>query len=552
MILTAADHKFARTLAQFLLSAERQGEHCRSRWEIYDLGLSVADRVLLKERFGWAELRSVDLGGYPRHVAVASGSYSWKPILIAAAAKQAEGPMFWFDSGTILKAPLDRALAALKTQGFWGLRSQLPLGLKCDPRVLEALLVPPEVRHVREYAAGAVGFDLDTMLGRRLVEDWGHHALIPAHIAPEDYAPFHKHDQALLNCLLANAMFGGQFEPTLEEIDISSAAPTTSVSTRNFVSNSIPLWADPAVRSMRSVAKTVDRLYHRIRHLDDTRIDGWRRRRKEHFSIHLLDADKAEEVAIQGPPGGYYADPFIWQRDDRNWVFVEEFVYARDRGQLTVLELGHDLTVASAQPLEFTPGYAALDTHASFPFTFDHEGETYMIPETHERRAVDLFVCDRWPSRWRLVRRLLSGVDAVDTMALREDGTWYLVTSTRGAWPNRHLEIYHSTDLLSGRFDPHPINAQGLYGTSQFGTGRNAGIISRNADGALVRLMQNSQNYYGEGLQPMRVIALTPELFAETPAPSIDCLPNIQTGFPSHHISISNSLICYDSRDRAK
>ncbi|MCA3561692.1 MAG: hypothetical protein IOC82_11760 [Aestuariivirga sp.] len=553
LVVTAADRRFARTLSQFLLSAERHGEHRRCRWAIYDLGLLDADRALLARRFPWAALRPFVFAGLPPHVALAAGSYAWKPLAIREAAAGEAGPVFWFDSGTVLRQPLEAGLQALRAQGFWGLRSQMPLAQKCDPRVLEALAVPPEVRHFREYAAGAVGFDLSSPLGRRLVDGWARHALIPEHIVPEGYAPFHKHDQALLNCLLAREAFAGAFAPTTAEIDISSFSPSPMVSTRNFVSDHMPLAADPLLRARQHLYKAADRAYHRLRHFDDTRIDGLCRRWKEHFSVRLRDAASGRDTPIPGPAGGYYADPFVWQRDGRTWLFVEEFVYARDRGHISVLELDGGGHVASARPVQFLPSFAALDCHASFPFIFSHGGEICMIPETHERQAIDLFVCDRWPDRWQLARRLLFGIDAVDTMAVEHEGRWYLITSVRGgAWPNRHLEIHHSAGLLSGCFEPHPVNNRGVYGDNDFGTGRNAGLITRNHDGSLMRLMQRSSRYYGEGLQPMRITDLSPASFTEVAATSIDFLPGIPQNFPSHHMSRMGDVIVYDTRDRAR
>lgn len=552
LIVTAADHRFARTLMQFLLSAERQGEHRRCRWAVYDLGLSDADRAQLGQRFAWAPLKAFSPANYPPHVAVESGSYAWKPVIIAEAAQSCAGPLFWFDSGTVLRRPLDGALAELARQGFWGLRSQMPLAQKCDPRVLDALAVPPEVRHVREYAAGAVGFDLATPLGRQLVDDWVRHALVRDHIVPEGYPPFHKHDQALLNCLLAKAAFAGKLEPTTAEIDISSASPFKDLSTRNFVPGHMPLAADPLLRAWQATHKAADQIYHRVRILDDTRLDGLRRRWKEHFSVHLRTLATGQETVLPGPSGGYYADPFLWQRDGRTWLFVEEFVYARDRGHITVLELDGQLRVVAAEPVRFVPGYAALDCHASFPFIFAHGGETYMIPETHERGGVDLYVCERWPACWRLVRRLLDGIDAVDTMALQHAGRWYLLTSVAGRGRNRHLEIHHADDMLSGCFEPHPVNIRNVYGDNTNGTGRNAGFSIQQPDGALLRLMQNSAQYYGESVQPMRITTLTEADFSEEPVNSIDCLSGIVAGFPTHHVSRSAGLLAFDTRDRVR
>lgn len=541
LVLTAADHRFARTLMQFLLSAERQGENRRCRWVIGDLGLTEGDRSLLARRFPWAALHPFSFAEYPPHVALAAGSYAWKPVIIRALAQGHDGPLFWFDSGTILRRPLDEVLAALRLQGFWGLRSQMPLARKCDVRVMDALGVPCEVRHLREYAAGAVGFDLANPLGRTLVDDWGRHALIRDHIAPEAYPAFHKHDQALLNCLLAGAAFTGDFEPTADEIDISSASPSRLVSTRNYVAPGLPLVVDPLLRARAAAVKAADRLWHRARRFDDTRLDGLRRRWKEHFSIRLHDSRSGRHVVLKGRRDSYYADPFIWQRDGRFWIFAEEFVYARDQGRLVVLALDENLAVAAAEPLTFVPGFAALDCHASFPFIFAHAGAVYMIPETHERRAVDLFVCEDWPRRWRLVRRLLWDIDAVDTVAVEREGRWYLITSVAGAAANRHLEIHHADNILSGCFSVHPVSNRNVYGNNTNGTGRNAGSIIRQPDSSLLRLMQNNPDHYGQGHQTMRITTLTPTDFTEEFIPPGDV---------AHHRTQAGPITATDIRDR--
>lgn len=546
LVATAADHRFARTLQQFLLSLERHGENHRSRIVIHDLGLSDADRSLLARRFSWADVRRFRFEDHPPHVALAAGSYAWKPLILAELAQGFSGPLLWFDSGTVLKAPLDGILACLARDGFWGLRSQTALAAKCDPRVLDALAVPPEVRHIREYAAGAVGFDLASPLGRALVEEWAAHAAIADHIVPADYAAFHKHDQAVLNCLLAKAIFAGDLAPARAEIDISSASPSPLISTRNYVSAKLPLWADPAARALRSAYKEADRLYHVASRIDNSWVDGWRRSRKEHFSVYLRHLGTRRETAIPGPAYGYYADPFLVQRHGQHWLFVEEYSFARDLGHLTVLGLDSDLAVTSAEPVVLLPEYVALDCHASFPCIFEHGGEIYMVPETHQRRAVDLFICERWPDRWRLVRRLLFGRDAADSMLVRQGGLWFLLTSVQGDCPNRHLEIYHAPELLSGSFTPHPVNTERRYGGKRHGTGRNAGTIIRRADGTLIRIMQNSTNFYGEGVRAMAITRLTATDFTEEPTDKIDFLD----GFSTHHVTLAGPLLAYDTRDR--
>jgi hypothetical protein len=306
------------------------------------------------------------------------------------------------------------------------------------------------------------------------------------------------------------------------------------------------------VRGFYNVKKSADQLYHRLRILDNTLVDGFRRSRKEHFTIKIMRTGTGETLTIPSPRYGYLADPFIHIRDRQIFIFAEEFSFAKDRGHLVAIALDNDLAVSSVLPVDFSPGFMALDCHASFPFLFAHDGSIYMIPETHQRGSVDLFVSERWPDRWRLVRRLLFGFDAADTMVLQHEGLWFLITSVERSLPNRQLEIYYTDNLMTGAFTAHPVNARGLYGQARHGTGRNAGFLGRLHDGTLARLMQLSERYYGEGLSPMRISRLSPDEFAEHTVDGIDLFPGMAPGFRSHHASRYGDLVVFDERDRAR
>jgi len=550
LIVTAADHRFARSLMQFLRSAERHGEHRRLKWIVYDLGLSPADRDILSRAFPWASVRPVNFAGFPPHVNVATGSFAWKPILFNAAARDHDGPVFWFDSATVFRRALREPIQSVVETGFWTLKGQTPLMGRADPRVIAALNVPPEVLHLPERVAGAVGFDTRNPVADGLLQEWARLAHDPRYILPDGPDQGHRFDQTLLSSLLLTKFHKGEIVLGEEEVDISSIRPVTYLTTRNKLWPSWPLWLDAPGRAWYHLWKASDRAWHRLRILDDTRIDGWKRRKRDHFSVKLRHLADNREVTIPTPADGYYADPFITHHDGRDWLFVEEFVYSADRGFLSVLELDEEFSVASARPVEFTPDYVALDSHASFPCLLEADGATYMIPETHERRVVDLFACEAWPNRWHLVRRLLHGVDAADSMLIRDQGLWYLITSVQGPCQNRHLEIFFTGDLLSGDLVPHPVNAERRYGDDKNGTGRNAGYIGRQGDGTLVRLMQHSPNYYGEGVRPMRISKLTPTEFAEEPIAAIDFLPGITAGVRTHHASRCGNILAFDTRDR--
>ncbi|PZF76097.1 hypothetical protein DK847_15805 [Aestuariivirga litoralis] len=515
---------------QFLLSAARHGIDKRANWAVYDLGLSADDRALLSRRFGWAVLRTPPRDG------------TSPPALLQDAAAGHSDVLFWFDCGTLFRTGIDPAVQAAAQQGFWGLRRQAPIARTCSAGLLDGLDVPLETRHLRAWSADAVGFDMASPVGRQLVADWASEAGAGAASSTP------AHCEALLNGLLARAVFTGSLEPAGEDVDIGSARPSPMLHTRSMVPNWRPLWTDPSERLVAATRKSMHRFRHQARLFNDTRIDGWKGAVfGDHYTVKLRNVCDGTEVPVPGPRGGFLADPFITRRHGRFWLFMEEFTYREDRGFLTVAEIDDGMKLVSQAPVQLGPGYAALDSHASFPCVFDLEGEAHMIPETHKRFAVDLFVCESWPARWRLRRRLLFGLDAVDSMLIQEAGLWYLITSVHGS-PNRHLQIHFTDDLFSGRFTPHPVNAKALYGNAANGTGRNAGYIGRQADGSLIRLMQDSPKHYGQGIRPMRITVLSPTEFHEEPVTSIDMLPGIVAGFPSHHVTRAGDVLAFDTR----
>ena len=535
-----------------LFSAERTGLSEFCDWRIYDLGLTPQQAQRLAQRFKWCAFTAFDFSSHPVHVGLEHGSYAWKPIILAENLSTTTAPVFWFDSATIFLTNLERPLRTIRDNGLWVLKSQSPLHLKCDPRVLDALAVPLELRHLTERAAGAIGVDPQHPAAVKLVMDWQHLALQPDFIVPKGAASFHKQDQAILNCLLLKAAASHQLTLIDEEIDISSAKPTTEVSTRNRVHARAPLWLDPVLRSWSAAYKRADRLHHQWQHFRNTRLDGAKRWWKEHFRVHLHEIKTGVTHTIPSPADGYYATPFIWQREGTNWLFMEEFQYARNRGRLVVLELGQTLEPVSVQPLQSDQLEGSFNTHASFPFLFELGGVPHMIPQTCGRKSVDLYVCRNWPDQWHLKRRLLFDVDAVDTMVVASGGLWWIFTSVMTSGRNRHLEIYFTDNLATGDIHPHPQNSSDLYADAAHGSGRNAGYLAKTTDGTLMRLMQESTQFFGQRVACRRIVELSTQAFREEPIESIPDLPLVVPGFRSHHVSRAGDLLAYDVRDRAR
>jgi hypothetical protein len=547
LIVTGANHPYARTLVQFLYSAERHGEHRRLDWIILDLGLSDSDRDFIRERFGWANLRSVDFSSYPPHLKIERRSYAWKPILLEEVARGRNGLVFWFDAATIFRSRLEEPLAATTRLGVWSLKGQTPLMGRADARVIktfiEHLNMPPEVLHLPERVTGAIGFDNRQPVAKHILETWAKLARDPRFILPDAPDPRHRWEQTLFSALLLAAAWRGEIEIGNEEVDISSTSPVTYLTTRNKLWSSWPTWTDLPARAWYHIWKAGDRAALRTEAFWKSRIEGLLSGFREHYSVSFGSSSK-----LRGPRLGYFADPFAWLWMGERWLFVERFDYLQNKGRIVAVN-----TATSLQyPVTGEGVFGDISCHASFPFLVEVEGALHMIPETSARRTVDLYQCVEFPQKWRLRRRLLVDIDAADSMLVRKDGVDYLLTSVREGDGNRHLEVFFSQDIRTKGLMPHPINQRRLYAGAQFGTGRCGGFLDFDVNGRLLRFMQNSRHHYGEGGQWMEITDLSPISFSERPLGEAELPESFPDRPTSHHLSFGGGEFAWDVRDRVR
>ena len=221
-----------------------------------------------------------------------------------------------------------------------------------------------------------------------------------------------------------------------------------------------------------------------------------------------LVADFSASPLILAPRGTYWADPMPIQREGRVYVFAEEFVEQTKRGRIVCLTLDSAARVDSRQ--------VALERpyHLSYPFIFEHAGETYMVPESAGNRSVELYHCARWPERWEFVHNLMSDIYAVDSTLLNHAGRWWLFANVKtesGASSWDELHLFFADDPLSTAWTPHLLNPI----VSDVSNARPAGPIFVHED-ALYRPAQDCSLRYGYAVNLNRIDALTETSYAET------------------------------------
>ena len=201
----------------------------------------------------------------------------------------------------------------------------------------------------------------------------------------------------------------------------------------------------------------------------------------------------------------FYADPFLFEREGKTFLFFEDFHYPEGRAVISVCEL--DADGRPGAPVEAL----RRPYHLSYPFLFEDGGEVYMIPETKGNRAIELYRAVHFPTVWAQEATLISDIAAVDTTIELLDGRFWMFTSvSNGAYSNSdELSIYFS-DSLKGNWKPHPQNPV----VSDVQRARQAGMLFREA-GRLIRPSQDCGEAYGYALVFSEIVTLTETHYEE-------------------------------------
>lgn len=207
------------------------------------------------------------------------------------------------------------------------------------------------------------------------------------------------------------------------------------------------------------------------------------------------------------PRDRFWADPFPVEEGGEHYVFFEEFPYKEAKGVISYLKLG-----PAGGIVEGPVRVLERDYHLSYPFVFEWRGERYMIPETGDRRTVELYRCASFPREWKLERVLLEDVRAVDATLHEQGGVWWMFANVAEEGVARNWDELHLfyADSPLGPWRPHRRNPV----KSDARGARPAGRLFWR-DGQLYRPAQDCSKRYGYAVAINRVERLDAEEFRE-------------------------------------
>ncbi|XLS30787.1 hypothetical protein ACJD0Z_08125 [Flavobacteriaceae bacterium M23B6Z8] len=217
------------------------------------------------------------------------------------------------------------------------------------------------------------------------------------------------------------------------------------------------------------------------------------------------ETDISRYKRIVPPKDRFWADPFLYKKNGKYYVFIEELKYNRKLGELAVMEIDENGNYTKPQTI------LKKDYHLSYPFLFEEDGVLFMIPETSNNKDIQLYVCTDFPLKWERVETLMTNVEAVDTTIHKENGLYWMFTNIKkykGGSKHSELFLFYSDELASSQWKPHPSNPI----VSDVKQSRPAGSIFKQ-DEKLIRPAQNCSYYYGYGMNFCEITTLDKEQY---------------------------------------
>jgi hypothetical protein len=210
---------------------------------------------------------------------------------------------------------------------------------------------------------------------------------------------------------------------------------------------------------------------------------------------------------IISPLGILWADPFVVEKEDGYYIFVEEMEYKKNIGHLAVLEMDKEGNI--------TKNSTILDTgsHLSYPNIFQEDGTWWMIPESGASRKISLYKATNFPYEWKLERHLMEGVKSADTTLHYHDNKWWMfvnIDEDEGSLLYNELFLFSADTFNTSDWKPHPQNPI----VSDVKSSRPAGKIFLK-NGKIIRPAQNSSVRYGYGLSFNEIITLNENEYEE-------------------------------------
>lgn len=199
----------------------------------------------------------------------------------------------------------------------------------------------------------------------------------------------------------------------------------------------------------------------------------------------------------------YLADPFLLPGSDAT-VLCEEFDFTKRVGVLKQMRVG------GGEILDERDLFFPLAGHLSYPFVFQHQGETYCLPESSAAYQLILFRWNAGAGKWENHAAILEGVEAADATLFVYGGMFWVAYTDIAIDAFDNLNLIYAASL-EGPWRAHSQNPVVLDPR----VSRCGGTIFEK-EGKLIRPAQDCSERYGGAIRLMRIDICTQDQFLQT------------------------------------
>lgn len=144
--------------------------------------------------------------------------------------------------------------------------------------------------------------------------------------------------------------------------------------------------------------------------------------RETDWNNSLIKSDKNYKYKVIKPNKRYwYADPILYSRDGKKYLFLEKYDMVTDKGSIAISYYSDG---------EFLEPKTIIDEsfHMSFPHIFEYKGRTFMIPECSGSHQIRIYENGKTIEDWHLFRSF-DYDEIVDVVTYIENDRIYLIAS---------------------------------------------------------------------------------------------------------------------------
>ncbi|WP_226063974.1 glucosamine inositolphosphorylceramide transferase family protein [Kaistella polysaccharea] len=262
----------------------------------------------------------------------------------------------------------------------------------------------------------------------------------------------------------------------------------------------------------KGAIKTDYNFFKRINHhIDHLKIIYLRKFSNVHFNWKLAILKNNEPVVITDEINAFWADPFIINHSDNNWIFFEELDHKKKLGKISLINLKENKPFKKEVVLE-------KPYHLSFPNVFEIGDQYFMMPEESASNNQNIYKAEKFPTQWEHYRTILKNKKVVDPVFILHNQKYWLFFNEIENFEydnNERLNLYYSDDLFSDHWVSHPQNPIII----DKAKARNAGKIMKENE-EYIRVAQDCKDGYGQNISKNRITELSEKIYTEEKLPT--------------------------------